>query len=133
METEITNVRGNVPVTILRLRGDFDANSAPQFEEIAGEEIVSGVKDILIDFGEVRFMSSSGIRSLNKLYNSLHENRSEEARRSDNEGIRDGTYQAEHLKLLNPSSSICDVLKTVGLDMVLGIFDNEQEAIAAFK
>jgi anti-anti-sigma regulatory factor len=114
------------------LSGDFDANTAPQFEQVAGEEIGNGAKDFIIDLDNVGFMSSSGIRSLNKLYKILHESDSEQTRKAVSKGVRDGTYQSQHLKLLNPSKDVHDVLKMVGLDMVLGIFDNEQEAIGAF-
>jgi hypothetical protein len=46
--------------------------------------------------------------------------------------IRKGTYEAPHLKLLNPKKRIFDSIQMVGLDMYLGIYTDEFEAISSF-
>lgn len=108
-------------------------NSVDQFESAASEAIKNGASNLLIDLTDVQFMSSAGIRSINSLYYRLHPKVSDESEKLIHQEIRKGTYEAPHLKLLNPQKRILDSIKMVGLDMYLGIYSDEFEAIAAFQ
>ena len=132
MDISVSNINGTVPVTVLRLNGDFDANSYRDFDQAAQQEIDKGAQNFLVDFSRVPFMSSAGIRSLNALYKQLHAGLSEEEQKAARKGIREGTYAAPYLKLVNPSDKVCDVLKMTGLEMYLGVYDDEAQALAAF-
>ncbi|MCX5973649.1 MAG: hypothetical protein NTU59_03035, partial [Coprothermobacterota bacterium] len=47
-------------------------------------------------------------------------------------GLRDGTFTSPHLKLLNPTPLVKDVLKMTGFDMFLEVHRNYKEAILSF-
>jgi len=131
MEIIISQAQRRVPVTIMHLKGDFDYLSVDDFDAQARKTVEGGARDILIDLSGVRFMSSVGIRSIHTLYDLVHNAESRE-KKTVYQGVRDGTYKAPHLKLLNPTKKVLDSLKLISLDMYIDIFDNEQEALATF-
>jgi anti-anti-sigma factor len=131
MEITISQAQGRVPVSIIRLKGDLDYLSVDLFEAQARQAVEDGAKDILIDLSGVGFMSSVGIRSLHQLYDLVQAGESEE-KKAVYKGVLSGTYKAPHFKLLKPTRRVHDTLKTIGLDMYIDIFEEEQKAIAAF-
>ena len=132
MEITITQKQARVPVTVIHLKGDFDSYSAGNFDEEVLNAVQSGTMDLLLDLSKVPFMSSAGIRSLTTLYNLLNPVKSDEEKHEISQGLRTGTYKAPHLKLLNPSDRVLQVMKMSGLDMYLDIFTKENKALAAF-
>jgi len=131
MEITISQVQGRVPITIMRLKGDFDYMSVDDFDREAKNALEKGGTNFLIDMAGVPFMSSVGIRSIYHLYDLLHPAATEETK-AIHKGVLAGTYKAPHLKLLSPPKRVLDSLKFVSLDTYIDILDNEQEAIAAF-
>jgi len=131
MEIIVSQAKGRVPVTIMRLKGDLDYLSADNFDAQARKLVENGARDILVDLSGVAFMSSVGIRSLNKLYDLVHADKTEE-KKAVYKGVLSGTYKAPHLKLLNPNQRVFESIKLIGLDMYIDIFKDEPEAIAAF-
>jgi anti-sigma B factor antagonist len=123
---------GRVPVTILRLKGNLDASTYQQLEDYALDAMKSGAKDLLLDLSDVHYISSAGLRALNSLYQRLHPDESISSMQVVGQGVRDGTYQSPHLKLLNPSQRVREVLSLAGFDMFLDIHDAEPDAINAF-
>jgi hypothetical protein len=63
------------------------------------------------------------------LYDLVHASESEE-KKAVYKGVLSGTYKAPHLKLLKPTRRVHDTLNTVGLDMYIDIFGDEQQALA---
>ncbi len=131
MEITISQAQGRVPVSIIRLKGDLDYLSADDFDAQAQKVVENGAKDILVDLSGVAFMSSVGIRSINKLYDLVHKSESEE-KKAVYKGVLSGTYKAPHLKLLCPNLRVLESIKMIGLDMYIDIFEEEQKAVAAF-
>jgi len=132
MEIKVSNLNGKLPVTVLRLNGDFDSSSYRDFDKTAQNELDNGAQNFVVDFSDVPFMSSAGVRSLNALYKQLHAGLSEDEKNAAKKGIRSGSYAAPYLKLVNPSDKVFEVLKMTGLEMYLGIYDSEAEALATF-
>lgn len=132
MEITTSVIQGSVPVNVVRLAGDLDANSSEEFKVKIDNLIAQGAKDILVDLAEVPFMSSAGIRALHSLYTLLHGDSSEQSKQSVYQDIAAGTYSAPHLKLINANKKVSDVIKISGLDMYIKTYNSEQEAIAAF-
>ncbi len=104
MEIEISTVQARVPVTIMRLVGELDSLSAGYFNSQAREAIDAGSTNILLDLSAMSFMSSVGVRSLSAIYDWLHPVKTGQERKAVSEAVRAGTYNAPHLKLLNPDS-----------------------------
>jgi len=132
-EVSISQAQGKVTVTILSLKGNFDAAGADVFDKRAREIIQEGAKDVLLEMSGVDFMSSAGLRSIHDLFYSLHPEGSQEHKRILEEGVRKGTYKAPHLKLLNPQKRVQESLKAVGVNMYMDILSSDElSAIDSF-
>lgn len=132
MEIQQELIQGKTPVVVLRLQGIFDSHSAGMFNECVRQAVQGGARDILLDFGEVPYMSSVGLRSLSAAYDWLHPQRSGEAHKSISEAVQVGAYHAPHLKLLRVNERVRRVLDLAGLDLYFEIFEDEEMALAAF-
>ena len=115
LDINVSEERG---VSILHLKRPVDANTQKDLEGMA-EEIISGGADrILLDLTEVSFMGSAGLRVLHVIA-----------------GKFGGDSQSEkfaHVKLLNPSDEVRRVLKTLGFDDYIDVYDNLDQAITSF-
>jgi len=132
MEISTTLVQGQVPVTVMRLSGTFDASSSDTFDAEADKAVQGGARDFLIDLSGVGYMSSAGIRSLHKLYSALHKADADSDKKAVYEGVSAGTYAASHLKLLKLTPRVMEVLKVTGMDMYIAVFQDEAQALASF-
>jgi len=131
MDIIVTKEQARVPVTVLTLKGRLDASSHEQFRATAEKEIENGARQMAIDFSNVDYMSSAGIRAINQIFDLLrpHTTSSEEAMQ---QGVRDGSYKSPNLKLANPKPAVIESMKMVGLDMFLEIHPDLKSALAAF-
>jgi len=132
MEINILEKQNHVPITIIQPKGEFDSSAVEQFDEFSRELFDSGARDVIIDLSQVPFMSSAGIRSISTMYQMLHPKSSAEEEKDIRKGIRTGTYKAPHLKILKPSKEVSEVMKMVGIDMYIEIFNDENSAISSF-
>jgi len=51
-------------VVVVSVEGRMDAVSSPEFEKKLAELMAEGEKAFIIDFGELNYISSSGLRSI---------------------------------------------------------------------
>ena len=112
--------QGNVPVTVLRVEGDIDAATHKDLQDKAAEVIEEGATHILLDLGGVDYMGSAGFRAIHAMSNML----------SDEESS--GLSKSPYLKLLNPTDAVARVIKTLGFDVYLDIYQDRNEAVNAF-
>ena len=112
--------QGNVPVTVLRVEGDIDAATHKDLQDKAAEVIEGGAKHILLDLGGVNYMGSAGFRAIHAISNML----------SDEEAS--GLSKSPYLKLLNPTDAVSRVIKTLGFDVYLDIYQDRNEAVNSF-
>ncbi len=132
-EIKLSQSKEPVPVTIMRLIGELDADGADIFAATSRQVIDDGAANVLLDLSQLSYMSSIGIRSLHNLFYALHPKGTEEHSRILKEGVLGGAYNAPHMKLLNPSASVMKVLETAGMDLYFTIFTGEaQPAIDSF-
>lgn len=116
MNITVSTKEGNVPVTVVRIDGHVDASNVGEIEDHAMAAINSGTTDMLIDMGDIAFMSSAGFRSVHKIYQALHP-----------EG------GSGHLKVLNPSQEVSRLFKTLGFDnFVIVLSGDLNEAVGSF-
>ncbi len=132
MEITTSTVQGRTPVTVLHLKGDLDASTIDTFTAAANQAVEGGAHDILVDMAGTPFMSSAGIRALHNLYTLLHPSETQAEQDAIYQAINAGTYSAPHLKLLNPTKKVEEVIRLAGLDMYLTIYTSLDEAAAAF-
>lgn len=132
MDIEISHEQGQKPVTIFRIRGEINIASYQQLEQQAREAQAAGTRDLLLDLADVTYISSAGIRAIDNLFKLLRTDAPEESSDAMRRGLRDGTFKSPHLKLLNPNPRVLEALTIAGVDMLLEIHHNRQDAIASF-
>jgi anti-sigma B factor antagonist len=120
MSILVGHEEGNVPVTVLKIEGDLDAGSYKNLQDKAAEIIDAGTTNILLDMGQVDYMGSAGFRAIHAIANML------------NKEQKEGMYKSEHVKLLNPRGEVARVIKTLGFDSFLEIYEDRAAAIASF-
>ena len=109
------NPRQAGDVTILDLSGKITiGEGSVQLREAVRGLLDGGNKKILLNLGDVSYVDSSGIGELVSSYTTT----------SNNGG---------HLKLLNLTKKIQDLLMITKLLTVFQVYDNEQEAVASFS
>lgn len=116
----VEQAEGKVPVTVLQLEGDIDAATHKTLQDKAAEAVDAGATHILIDLGGVNYMGSAGFRALHAISNMLH--------KDDEPGMMKST----HLKLLNPTDAVARVIKTLGFDVYLDIYQDKDTAVNSF-
>lgn len=136
MEITVSKKQGRVPVSILHINGKLDGASYQQLIDEARKLYDGGARDLLLDLGQCPFMSSAGIAALHKtalLFRGAKQATDEEGwaslRAIDRD--RDSGVQ-QHLKLLNPSEKLVNVLELVGLKSMFEIHADLDQAVASF-
>ena len=132
MDIEISHEQGRKPVTVFRIRGEVNITTYEQLEKQARDAQASGTRDLLLDLTEVTYVSSAGIRALNNIFKLLRSDAPEESDEAMRKGLSDGTFKSPHLKLLNPTPRVVEVLKIAGVDMLLEMHQNRKDALASF-
>jgi anti-anti-sigma factor len=132
MEITVSQTEGRVPVTIFKVKGDIDVTSYEQLQAQAQQAAEAGTKNLILDLSAVPYVSSAGVRAINTIFNLLRRNAPEESDAAVAQGLRDGSFKSAHLKLLNPTRRVVEVLSMTGLDMLVEIHKDLKSAVAAF-
>ena len=134
MDIKVFTENERVPVTVMHVDGNIDAQTYQQFQSKAEELIHNGTHYLLIDLSHSPFMSSAGLRALHQIFNDLRANDPENPVSEEDvrRGISAGTYKSPHLKLLNLSKETRTAFELSGFDMFIETFDNKEKAIASF-
>ena len=135
MEIKVSQEQGNVPVSVIHIKGDLDASSYLELVNTAQKLYNAGVRSLLLDLTDLDFISSAGLASLHivtKLF------RGEKADSEDGWGTykeidrdREAGMQS-YVKLLNPSADIDNVLDTVGFKQFFEVYTDLSEAVQSF-
>ncbi|GAB4411144.1 MAG: hypothetical protein Fur0044_05070 [Anaerolineae bacterium] len=129
----VSKQQGRVPVTVLHLQGDvIDANSYGQLEAQVQAVYEAGARNVLLDLTKVKYISSAGLRALHSIFLLLRGDTLAESDQVMKKGLMDGTFKSPHLKLLNPSPTVMETLRTMGFDMFLEVHRNLKDAVASF-
>lgn len=136
MEIIVSQVQGNVPVTILKPHGELDASNYQDLIAKAQEVYKAGGRHILLDLSKVTYMSSSGVVALQSIAALL---RGEEPPDLESGW---GTYRAidrdrdtgfqPHFKLLSPQPRVDHVLEMIGFKQFLEVYTDQKTAVASF-
>jgi anti-anti-sigma regulatory factor len=136
MNISVSQVRGNVPVSILKLEGQLDGQNYQELITKAQEVFNAGGRDFLLDLSDLTYISSAGLVALHSVallargeafpnpesgwpaYRSL--GRSREA------GVQ------QHVKLLNPRAEVMSVLQMVGFSSLFEVFTDLDQAVNSF-
>ena len=99
-------------ITILRPSGRIDSQSSPEFETALNHKLDS-VQNVILDFGDVPYISSAGLRVVLVVAKRVARGQ--------------GKFALTSLK-----PEIFSVFKVSGLTSVLKIFDTPDSALASF-
>jgi hypothetical protein len=130
MEVTVSQEEGRVPVTVFHITGAVTSNQ--ELEARAQEAYDKGARNILLDLTEVPYMATAGLRALHSIFMLLRTDTPEESDQATKAGIAAGTFVSPHLKLLNPTPHVLEVLKLAGYDMFLEIHRDVNQAVASF-
>ena len=132
MDITVSQEQGRVPVTVLHIAGKTDSASANEFEKKAMDVIDGGARHLVLDLSKIPYMSSAGLRVLQEVFNKLREVSTGESDKEMYRKINDGSFKSPHLKLLNPTKEVMEVLKMSGFDMLVSIEHDLKTAVASF-
>lgn len=100
-------------VAVLSVSGRIDTATSPDFEERIQQLIDEGHKNLIMDFAEVDFLSSSGLRVLVTTRKTLRE-------------------AGGDVVLASPSQRAADSFEIAGLDKLFDSYPDRESAIGAF-
>lgn len=136
MDMSVSQVQGNVPVTILKLEGQLDGQNYQDLIVKAQELHREGTRDLLLDLSDLTYISSAGLVALHSIALLM---RGEEmpdpeggwsAYRSIGRSKEAGIQK--HVKFLNPRSEVTGVFEMVGFSQVFEVFTDRDEAVKSF-
>jgi anti-anti-sigma regulatory factor len=137
MEINISQEKGSVPVTVIKVSGQLDGQTYQSLIASAQEVLSGGTKNILLDMSDLTFISSAGLVSLHVIALLLRGESMPDlehgwaALKSVSRSRESGVQQ--HVKLLNPRPEVVNVLDMVGFSSFFEIFTDRQKAIESFS
>ncbi len=136
MEISVSKEQGRVPVTVMHLKGQLDSQTYQQLIDKARDEVSAGASHILLDLGDLSYISSAGLVSLHTVAlllrgESLPDPEQGWSALKSMDRTRDGGLQV-NLKLLNPRPEVVSVLDMVGFSAFFEAFTDKQKAIDSF-
>jgi ABC-type transporter Mla MlaB component len=126
---DLTQVQGNVPVTVMRLSGHLHGNTEDQLLDAARQAQQDGSKYLLLDLSGVEVLTSAGLRAIHNIFNLL-------TPESDLEIIhqhREEPYKSPYFKLVCPNPNIYYVLNIAGFLQNIPIYNDKEEALRSFS
>ena len=136
MDISVSQMQGNVPVSVLKLDGQLDGQNYQDLIAKAQELHKAGARDFLLDLSDLTYISSAGLVALHSV-----------ALLAKGEDLPDtehgwAAYRAlgrtsaagvqAHVKLARPREEVKSVLDMVGFTNVFAIFNDLDEAVKSF-
>lgn len=110
---EITN-RKEKDAMVVSIKGRLDAVSSPEFEKELEKLIAEGEKDFVIDFAEIDYISSTGLRSILETAKKLKE--------------KEGKLLLASLK-----NVVKEVFEISGFSAIIPIYESVESALCEVK
>jgi anti-anti-sigma regulatory factor len=136
MDISVSQMQGNVPVTVIKLDGQLDGQNYQELITRARELYSAGARDFVLDLSDLTYISSAGLVALHSVALLV---KGEELPDTEqgwsayrSMGRTSGSGVQTHLKLLNPRDEVRNVLDMVGFGNVFQIFTDLDEAIKSF-
>jgi anti-anti-sigma factor len=137
MEITITQDQGPSPVTIMHLQGKLDGSNYETLVAEAQKQYDSGVRNLLLDFSQLTFLSSAGLAALHTvalLFRGQKASERQEGWAAFRAMDRDReSGQQPHVKLFNPNPDVQRILETVGFNAFFEIYNNIHQAVGSFQ
>ncbi|MEY2817746.1 MAG: hypothetical protein RL275_1209 [Chloroflexota bacterium] len=127
-----TTENARVPVTILKISGDIDSSNYQLFQSYADEKIAQGTQYLLLDFSEVKRISSAGLRVIHNLFNKLRDIHKDVNDDELRKRMSSGAYKSPYIKLTNLAPNVAEVFKLGGFEIYLEMFDDRSKSVDSF-
>lgn len=136
MEITVSQEQGRISIFVIKVSGQLDGQSYESLIAKAREVVEGGTRNILLDFGELTYISSAGLVSLHTIAlltrgEDLPDPQQGWSALKSMDRSRDGGLQ-KNLKLLNPRPEVLSVLDMVGFSAFFEVFTDKQKAIDSF-
>ena len=136
MNISVSQVQGQVPVTVLKVDGQLDGQTYQDLINKARDAYKAGWRDFLVDMTDLTYISSAGLVALHSMALLLQGEELPDTDsgwsafrsmgRSKESGIQ------KHMKLLNPRAEVQSVLDMVGFSAVFETFTDLDMAVKSF-
>ncbi|UCC25862.1 MAG: STAS domain-containing protein [Gemmatimonadales bacterium] len=100
-------------VAVVRFEGNLDTNTAPEAQEALDDLIGAGTVKVLVDFSDLDYISSAGLRVLLATAKKL----------------RGG---GGNLRLCGLNETVAEVFEISGFSTIFAVFPSEAEALEGF-
>jgi len=97
--------------TVIKIKGRMDALTAPEFEKESSRWIDEGASSLIIDLGELEYISSAGLRSILLTAKKLKANQGQ-------------------ISFCCPSGMVMKVFSMSGFSSMFSMYDSLEEALA---
>lgn len=124
-----SQIQGDVPVTILHLKGHLHGNTESELLDRARQVLEEGSKYLLLDLSGVQVLTSAGLRAIHNIFNLFTPKRDVEIIRQHGEE----PYKSPYFKLVCPNPDVYYVLNIAGFLQNLLIYNNMEEAVNSFN
>jgi anti-anti-sigma factor len=137
LATTVEQASGRVPITIVALDGELDASNFNELIETVRGLYDSGTRNLLLDFGGLSFMASSGLVALHSILRLMHGEAPPDpeagwgALHSLGFEVAGGGTQRE-VQLCTVQAPVERVLTRTGLSRLFTIHPDRATAVAAF-
>ncbi|MCL4268437.1 MAG: STAS domain-containing protein [Anaerolineales bacterium] len=136
MQINVSQEQGNVPVSVISVAGQLDGQTYQQLIDFARDVKKGGATNLLLDLSELTYISSAGLVALHSIallmrgeelpdpeqgWNAL-----KSVDRSRTSGLQ------KHVKLLNPTPQVLNVLDMVGYTSIFEVLTDKQKAVESF-
>lgn len=98
---------------ILHLQGKLDGVSSPAVQESISESLSNGMKNIILDCGDLDYISSAGIRVLLQSYHQVGKNAGKIALTSVSKTVEQTLYVTGFLSYFKVFDSVNEVLQAL--------------------
>jgi len=135
MEMTITHQSGGVD--ILHLKGTLDGSNYRELIQEAQTLYAGGLRKLILDLGQLTFMSSAGISALHRMALIFRGDQGKAAEegwasyRAMGNGRENGVQQ--FVKLLNPNERVIHSLELIGFTSFFEIYTDQAQAVASFQ
>lgn len=99
--------------SVVTVSGRVDSNTAPTFEEALKSVIEGGQRNVILELGDVEFMSSAGLRAMVS-------------------ALKACKSGGGKLVVASPSNRVAEVMQLAGLTSLFTVFDDVTTAVGSF-
>ena len=136
LKMDIETKKSKVPVTVVRPHGRIDGSTYESLIQKTGQLYTNGTRHLLLDLGDVNFLSSAGLVALHSIILVMrgeHVNNLESGWDALHDIDRDTTGTQPYVKLLNPQPKVLSTMEKAAMERFFSIYMDEEEAIASFQ